>query len=305
MTASEHSPGAAEIAPELPANGIPFAKMSGSGNDFVMIDNRAGLLPDTTLPHFARRVCRRGVGIGADGVVTIEPLDPDQPEADFRWRYLNADGSDGALCGNGAMCGARFAVAAGIAPARCTFQTPSGLVEADVDPDGPLVRISIADSGPLAATAMLDIPGSPLHFHAIRIGVPHAVAVVDDADAFADHATFAACGRAVRYHPHFQPDGTNANIIHRIAERTIRMRTYERGVEAETLACGTGAVASAIVATQELGMTGPVTVLTSSGRPLHVAFRWDAPTRCAREIQLTGEARFIARGTLDPEGWAD
>jgi len=305
VIAAEHAPGAAEIAPELPANGIPFANMSGSGNDFVMIDNRARLLPDTALPHFARRVCRRGVGIGADGVVTIEPLEPDQPVADFRWRYLNADGSDGDLCGNGAMCGARFAVAAGIAPARCTFQTPSGLVEADVDPDGPLVRISIADSGPLAAPVMLDIAGNPLHLHAIRVGVPHAVAIVEDADAFADHATFAACGRAVRHHSHLQPDGANVNIIHRIAERTIRMRTYERGVEAETLACGTGAVASAIVATQELGMIGPVTVFTSSGRPLHVAFRWDETTRCGREIQLAGEARFIARGTLDPEGWAD
>src|SRR5215208_2215923 len=121
---------------------IPFWKMSGSGNDFVVIDNRAGVLPSDRAAAFTRSVCRRRVSVGADGVVLIE--ESTDPGAHFTWRYINADGSDGEMCGNGAMCGARFAVLHEIAPARCRFQTPSGIVEADVpDASSPLVRIAI------------------------------------------------------------------------------------------------------------------------------------------------------------------
>lgn len=295
----------AEWYRRLPESPLPFAKMSGSGNDFVMIDNRDGLLADDALPEFTRRICRRGIGIGADGVVTIEPLDRDQPDAHFRWRYINADGSDGELCGNGAMCGARFAVRAGIAPQSCVFQTPSGLVHAEVMGSGSLVQIAVPDSGPLAAPVRLDMPGRIVTLHSVRVGVPHTVGIVEDADAFADVASFAAWGKAIREHPHFAPEGVNVNLVHQIDGNTLRMRTYERGVEAETLACGTGSVASAIVAMRELGMTPPVSVITSSGRPLQVTFRWDDQTTSARDIHLAGEARFIATGHLDPGGWLE
>lgn len=287
----------------LQESGLPFAKMSGSGNDFVMIDNRDGLLAAGALPEFTRRVCRRGIGLGADGVVTIEPLDHDQPDADFRWRYINADGSDGEMCGNGAMCGARFAMDAGIAPQSCVFQTPSGLVHAEVAASGPMVRIAMPDAGPLDAPVELKVLDRTMTFHSVRVGVPHTVGVVDDADGFADATSFAAWGKAIRQHPHFAPEGVNVNLIHPTDGNTLRMRTYERGVEAETLACGTGSVASAIVAMRELGMTPPLRVITSSGRPLQVDFRWDGETSSARDIYLAGEARFIATGHLDPEGW--
>ncbi len=287
------------VAPE------PFAKMSGSGNDFAMIDNRAGLLTDAELPEFARRACRRGVSIGADGVVAIERPVDGQPPADFRWRYINADGSDADFCGNGAMCGPRFAVHAGIAPATCVFQTPVGSIHARVSPDDSRVRISMPDSGPLAAPVTLDVLGRSLAIHFVHLGVPHAVAFVDNADTFAGASLFAEVGKHVRLHPRFAPDGVNVNLVHHIDAHTIRMRTYERGVEAETLACGTGAVASAVVAMQGLGLAPPVTIVTSSGRVLEAAFRWDAATGCARDISLSGEARFIATGELHPEGWQD
>ena len=120
-------------APHAQGAGIPFWKMSGSGNDFVVIDNRQGVLAAADAPEFARAVCRRRVSVGADGVVLIESSD--EPGVHFRWRYLNADGSDGEMCGNGAMCGARFAVLNHMAPPACVFRTESGLVHAWVDPD--------------------------------------------------------------------------------------------------------------------------------------------------------------------------
>jgi diaminopimelate epimerase len=283
---------------------IPFWKMSGSGNDFVVIDNRAGAIPDEFVPAFTRAVCRRRLSIGADGVVLIEepaPAGTDEPEADFRWRYVNADGSDGEMCGNGAMCGARFAVRRGLAPSACVFQTPSGLVRATVadDPDDPFVRIAIEDPGPVWPDRPVEVEGRRLTLLPILVGVPHAVLLVDDADAFAAPDDFVRVGRAVRHHLAFAPAGTNLNVIGRRPDGTLRMRTYERGVEDETLACGTGAVASAIVATG-LGLASPpVTIITSSGLPLRVDFAWDGER--ARDVTLAGQARIIATGEIWPE----
>jgi diaminopimelate epimerase len=290
-----------------PPAAIPFWKMSGSGNDFVVVDNRAGLLPPEAVPDFARRVCRRRVSVGADGVVLVEhpsPVTPGEAEADFRWRYFNADGSEGELCGNGAMCGARFAVLQGIAPRRCRFQTPSGFVIAEVaaDPADPLVRIAIADPGPILPPVEVAVEGRRLAPRPILVGVPHAVAIVPDVDGFAGDADFVRIGRAVRHHPAFAPAGTNFDLIAVLGRETLRMRTYERGVEDETLACGTGAVASAVVASG-LGLVAPpVTVVTRSGLPLRVEFAWDGDRGCATNVRLAGQARIVAAGEVWPEG---
>lgn len=284
---------------------VPFTKMHGSGNDFIVIDNRLALLAGEEIAPFTRAVCRRGVALGADGVVLIEDVRPDDEPADFRWRYFNADGSEGEFCGNGAMCGARFAVLNGIAPARCRFLTLDGAVDAEIAAEeaGPgLVRIAIADPVPFRPPVTLEAAGRALPFISLRVGVPHAVAVTDDADTLAGAADFAAIGAAIRHHPHFAPDGANVNIIHIIDDHTLRMRTYERGVEAETLACGTGAVASAVIATAQGLVRPPVTVITSSGRPLRVAFT--PAGEGARKVTLAGEARIVATGELWPEAWA-
>ena len=280
---------------------IPFTKMNGSGNDFVVIDHREPFLPPDGIADFTRAVCRRGVSIGADGVVLIENAG-DRDDVDFRWRYINADGSDGEMCGNGAMCGARFAVKNGIAASPARFLTPDGVVTAEIDDaEQPQVRIAVSDPGPVRCER-LEIDGRPLAFHALKMGVPHAVAIVEDADAFADAATFDRIGRAVRMHDAFAPAGTNVNVIHRVDGQTIRMRTYERGVEAETLACGTGAVASAVVAVREGLVEAPVTVITSSGRPLTV--RWTERDGRPTDVWLGGEARIVATGVLHPDAWA-
>lgn len=287
----------------MPAQPVPFAKMNGSGNDFVVIDNRAGVIDVAVAAQFTRLVCRRGLGVGADGVVLIEGA-PSGSEVDFRWRYLNADGSDGEMCGNGAMCGARFAVHQRIAPDGCRFLTPSGVVAAEVVDAGrrPEVRLAMVDPSPIRSNLNLDDAPNVTAFDYVRVGVPHVVAVAPDADAFADAATFAAWGRAIRNHPKVAPDGANVNLIHRRGPDTIRMRTYERGVEAETLACGTGAVASALIAVRRGLVAQPVTVITSSTRPLVVS--WQGEGEMVRNMRLSGEARFVAWGVLDPEGFS-
>jgi diaminopimelate epimerase len=283
---------------------IPFAKMSGSGNDFVVIDNRAGVIAAETASEFTRRVCRHRLSVGADGVVLIEPAD--DPAVHFRWRYINADGSDGEMCGNGAMCGARFAFLHGIAPARCVFQTASGLVHAEVEEEqtvadrSPRVRLRMPDPSVVRVNFGIEAAGGrELRVNAVTVGVPHVVVVTDDVVLFAPGEQLLDVGRSVRYHHAFAPAGTNFNVIEIHDEHRVQMRTYERGVENETLACGTGAVASAVVATRLGLVSTPVEVVTSSGRVLAVDFAWDG--EFATGVRLVGEARMIATGEIWPE----
>lgn len=283
---------------------ISFWKMSGCGNDFVVIDNRAAIIPAAAAPAFTRAVCRQRVSVGADGVVLIQAPAPGSG-ADFDWRYINADGADGEFCGNGSVCAARFAYLNGIAPARSTFSTASGLVHAEVSEalDDPRVKIAIADPGPLRVQIPVEVFGTTYELHAIVVGVPHAVMVVDDADAFLPGVGFVEFGRAVRHHAAFTPAGVNLDVISVQDDGAIRMRTYERGVEAETLACGSGSIASAVVATALRLSQSPATVITSSGRPLFPEFDWDG--MAARNVKLGGEARVIATGDIWPDALMD
>lgn len=285
----------ADPQPEVPS-ALRFTKMSGSGNDFIVIDNRDGALPDEGRDDVVRRLCQRRFSIGADGVVVIERAM--SALAHFRWRYYNADGSEGDMCGNGAMCGARFAFLHGIAPAHCTFETPAGLIEASVEPNSRRVYLRMVNPGPVTLGCSIAVMGRQMTVHTITVGVPHAVVVTDDVDTFAPAAEFLKIGRAIRYHPLF-PQGTNVNLIATAGQNTLRMRTYERGVEDETLACGTGAVACAVIATALGYVEPPVTVMTTGGLPLAVQFQWDGSS--ATNVYLGGEARVIASGIIGPD----
>lgn len=268
---------------------LPFAKMHGSGNDFVVIQLPNDQMKDEDLSDFARKICRKGTGLGADGVIAIRP----SQVADFHWHYINADGTDGDMCGNGAMVGARFAVDHGLADSHCSFETSAGLVAADVD--GESVTLQMVDTALLGEGLTFDaLP--KVSFTQLRIGVPHVVGIVDDADEIAD---LDGVGRAIRNDAKLQPHGANVNIIHHIDAHTIRMRTYERGVEAETLACGTGAVCSAIVAERRGLVNQPVTVRVSSGMDLIVNWRQEGDSFTS--IVLKGTARVVARGEITPE----
>ena len=273
---------------------IPFWKMSGAGNDFILIDHRKPLVPVGLMAEFTRLACRPKFGAGADGLIFIE----DCEDADFRWRFFNADGSEAEMCGNGARCAARFAYMNGIAAARMRFSTLAGLIEARVADT--TVTVSLTPPKDLTLNRRVAVEGREYTVHSLNTGVPHAALFLNDADELAT-VDVRRLGRALRHHPDFGPAGTNVNFV-AVAEGGLRVRTYERGVEDETFACGTGATAAALLAA-ELGLAGepgaitPVT--TTGGVRLGVSFeRGNAPYGTVR---LQGPAHLIYTGELGPE----
>lgn len=268
---------------------IDFSKMSGTGNDFILIDHRVPLLERGEMPAFAKAVCERRFSAGADGLIFLE----NSENADFRWQFLNADGSWAEMCGNGARCAARFAHAKGIAPARMRFETGAGLIEAEVA--GQSVKLKMTPPAALRLEEKIEVDGRELLVHSLNTGVPHAVLFMEDVR----QAPVMELGRALRFHEHFQPAGTNVNFVQQQPGNGLIVRTYERGVEGETLACGTGAVASAIIAGL-LGRTQPpVAVTTSGGEQLLI--HYSLAGREVAEVFLEGPAHFIYEGKLQAE----
>jgi diaminopimelate epimerase len=274
---------------DRPANRLPFYKMHGGGNDFVLVDHRARFIPQADQPAFARRVCHRQVGVGADGLILIE----DSESANFRWRFYNADGSEPEMCGNGGRCAARGAVLMGLAPARLTFETLAGLINAEVN--GRRVRLEMTGGGDLRLNQRIPLDGETLTGHIVRVGVPHVVIPVTDLET----VPVTAWGRKVRFHSLFQPAGTNVDFITFAGPREISMRTYERGVEDETLACGTGAVAAALIASRLGRVSSPTTVHTRGGEALTVYFQPQGDGFTG--VALEGEALVVCQGEL----WVD
>ena len=276
---------------------LSFTKMNGAGNDFVMLDNRAGELGLDAAA--IARLCDRHRGVGADGVLLVERTA--DPAAAHRMRYYNADGSEAEMCGNGARCFARFAArltAGGDGGSRerehLSFQTQAGLIHATLD--GELVRLEMSrpfegdDLGEIA----FDDGKLPRAFF-LNTGVPHVVVPVEDVDRVDVFRT----GRSIRYHQRFAPRGTNANFIEMRGPDEIILRTYERGVEGETLACGTGATASALVHAEIRGVVGAgsVTVTVRSGDVLHVGYERTGPFQF-EHVTLGGPADFVFSGEI-------
>jgi len=270
---------------------VAFSKMSGAGNDFIIIDHRIPLIPEEEQSEFAKRLCRRMFSVGADGLILLENSDA----ADFCWRFYNADGSVAEMCGNGARCAARFAFVNGIAGASMSFETLAGIIEAEVREDETVrLRMTAPHDFRTGLSVMLDGQERSLSF--VNTGVPHAVLFFDEGDEL----RVREWGKFVRFHPLFQPAGTNVNFVQKIGENTIRVRTYERGVEDETMACGTGAVASALFAALS-GLAGsPVAVVTSGGERLTILFDLQEGPG-ADNVSLQGPARLIYNGKLTAE----
>jgi diaminopimelate epimerase len=270
---------------------IPFFKMSGSGNDFIVIDNRAAVVPEAELTRLVVGACRRKMSAGADGMILIESSD----HLDFKWRFFNADGSLPDMCGNGARCAARFAYLNGIADRQMAFETRAGTIEAMVGDDS--VNIRMTDPRDLKTGMLLDIDGTPSAVGSVNTGVPHVVMVVDDVAA----VDVVERGRRIRHHRDFAPEGTNVNFVSVDQAGRISIRTYERGVEDETLACGTGNVAAALILAHERGLRSPVALTTRSGAGLTVHFNTQGGRY--RDVFLEGDARVIYRGELWEEAW--
>ncbi len=269
---------------------LSFCKMSGAGNDFVVADNRDRAIPEEGRRQWIERVCRRAVSVGADGVLLIEPADGD---ADFRMRYYNSDGGEAESCGNGARCIARFAHHIGAAPEQMRFETKAGLYHARVFANNE-VEIGMTDPFDLRRGAVaLQFDSLPaVTVDHLNTGVPHAVAWMQNIES----VDVQNLGHAIRFHPAFQPAGANANFVQVVNESTLRIRTYERGVEGETLACGTGCVAAASLAGINGWVKPPVAVHTRGGVVLTI--NYDREGEAIRNVRLRGEARIVFKGEL-------
>lgn len=266
---------------------LEFTKMNGAGNDFILADNRAGHLHLT--PEQVTYLCHRQRGIGADGLMLLVPCA--SGKADWAWEFWNSDGSRAEMCGNGARCFARYIQRLTGARDGITFETVAGIITASFHGERVTVNLTPPHSLRLGEQVPLSIGSTAIH--SLNTGVPHAVIFVPDAD----QVTVNPLGAEVRYHAHFKPKGTNVNFAQVLGPNHIRVRTYERGVEGETLACGTGVSAAAMIASRVQGFTSPVKVLVQGGDTLEISFQ--ATADGFANVQLNGPADFAFTGTVE------
>lgn len=279
-------------------NKIPFMKLSGAGNDFVIINNLNKTIDSTSqdFMSFVTKICQRRMSVGADGILLVESADDVAPEdVNFRMRYYNADGGEVETCGNGARCISKFAYLNGIVSEKMRFLTNAGIYEAEVVGDN--VKVGMSDPTDIRINVPLTLKDGVHTVGFANSGVPHVVFFVDDLES----ADVFDLGQQTRYHNDFKPAGTNANFINIHSQELIEIRTYERGVENETLACGTGSIASAIVSAKLGKVQSPVSVRTASGVILKIHFELEDNT--AKNVYLEGDARVIFIGELTPEAW--
>lgn len=277
---------------------IDFTKMTGSGNDFILIDNRNCLLDADKCRTLVRLACRRKLSVGADGLILIE----NDAEVDFKWRFFNADGSEAEMCGNGARCAARFAYLKGIVKKpQMAFRTLAGVIEAEII--GRKAKIKMTP--PHSLEADFHVEGQSLLLNFVNTGVPHVVCLAESGDSL-EETDIMQLGRTLRFHPHFQPAGTNVNFAFVLDRHQMAIRTYERGVEAETLACGTGSIASALICAEKRLVSSPVEVQTRSGEVLKVHFK--GPHRESShgkahfdDVYLEGDAKLVYEAKLYEE----
>ena len=270
---------------------VHFSKMSGAGNDFVVIDNRERVVPEPATV-FAARVCARQAAIGADGLLLLEKSE----RKDFRMRYFNTDGSEAEMCGNGGRCIARFAALVGVAGRAMEFENLAGDFRAALI-EGQRVRLEMTQPHALRLGVEVETSRGRQRVDCLDTGVPHILVPWSDLEG----APVRELGRELRYHPAFAPKGTNVNFVRASGPHDIEVRTYERGVEDETLACGTGSVASAILMALRGEVGPPVRVKVRSGSTLVVPFRLEGQE--ARDVALEGEAVVLFEGELNLEAF--
>ncbi len=261
--------------------------MNGAGNDFILIDNRCSNIRLT--PEQVVRLCHRQRGVGADGVLLLIPCA--SGKADWAWEFYNSDGSMADMCGNGARCFARFIQKVTGVNGRTTFETGAGVITGTFQ--GDQVTVNLTRPRDQRLNEWVPSAAGKLAVHSLNTGVPHAVVFVPDADK----AMVQESGAELRYHEHFKPKGTNVNFVQVLAPGRIRVRTYERGVEGETLACGTGVTAAALITHRLHQFASPVSVQVQGGDLLEVSFREENGEFA--DVNLKGPAQFVFDGRVD------
>ncbi|AEA46930.1 diaminopimelate epimerase [Archaeoglobus veneficus] len=274
--------------------GLEFTKMHGNGNDFVVVDEfHEEVVPEEHKPQFVRAVCKPRFGVGADGAIFVQP----SSVADAKFRYFNSDGSEAAMCGNGIRCFARYVVEEGYADRRFKAETLAGIKELEVSVKDGEYWVRVDMGKPVFEPAKIpaaggtfdgvwhdtfELFGRKVDVYAVNTGVPHAVVFVDSLDFDILEA------RKIRYNKAF-PEGTNVNFARIVSRNEVEVRTYERGVEDETLSCGTGSVAVVAVASK-LGLIEPEAIVKTKGGVLRIEVRDTA--------FMTGKATRVFDGVL-------
>lgn len=268
---------------------LSFYKMTGAGNDFVMIDNRDLSLSDILTKDTIASICDRHFGVGADGLIVVEPA---QGDADVRMRYYNSDGGEAEMCGNGARCFTAFVdFLMDEDISVMYFETKAGIVMGSVnDDDSVTVQLTMPKDLSLNMLDSTDLIAAPIHF--LNTGVPHAVTFlpsVEDID-------IVKLGANLRYHEAFTPAGSNANFVSIISPQHLKLRTYERGVEGETMACGTGVTATALIHALLTNASSPIDVTVKGGDILSIGFKRKGNDFV--DVTLTGPALMVYRGDV-------
>ena len=265
---------------------LEFTKMNGAGNDFVLFDGRPIKISLTR--EQIVRICDRHRGVGADGIMILIPSA--SGKADCAWEFYNSDGSTGEMCGNGARCFARFVRRCTGLERDLTFETEAGIIKAVFN--GDRVTVNLTAPRDLRLSEQISLSSGAQAIHSLNTGVPHAVIFVPDADK----AMVAEVGPEVRRHPHFGQRGTNVNFVQLLGPQSIRVRTFERGVEGETLACGTGVTASALISSRVHKFGSPVKVQVQGGDQLEVSFSEN--NGGFADVCLSGPAEFVFEGRV-------
>ncbi|MDR1259806.1 MAG: diaminopimelate epimerase [Endomicrobium sp.] len=243
---------------------VNFSKLTAAGNDFILIDNRNAIVSKLKYEFFAKKFCNRRYSIGADGLIFVEG----SIHNDFKMKYLNSDGSCASMCGNGGRSVAKFAYSLGIVGPKMIFETDAGLVNAEILSKD-IVKLGLYSPKDLKLNIDVEIECKKFNVDFINTGVPHAVVFVDDIE----NIDILKYGKVIRYHKIFAPDGVNVNFVKIIENNTLFVRTYERGVEDETLACGTGITASGIISVIKNFAKSPVNIIARGGDMLSVSFK--------------------------------
>ncbi len=271
---------------------MEFFKMSAAGNDFIVFDNRPGVLQPEGMGALVTGLCARGLSVGADGIVLLD----NATEGDVRAQFFNPDGAP-TFCCNGARCAARMAYLKGMAPARMKLQTDRMLHRAEVRGDA--VMLEMPDPTGLEENVEVQVDGRAIRGTLVDTGVPHFVVF----QQVPREEPIEPLGWALRNHPRFAPAGVNVDFVATADDSMLTMRTYERGVERETLACGTGCVAVAIAAAAASKARSPIAIRTHSGVTITVEFEGEAAA--ASGVRMSGEARLVYVGQLTEESVQD
>ncbi|WP_291329147.1 diaminopimelate epimerase [Desulfovibrio sp. UCD-KL4C] len=265
---------------------VPFYKMQGCGNDFVIIDNRNLGVPVEKMPEWAEKICKRAFGVYADGLLFIEKGSKESG-VDFKWQFYNSDGSRAEMCGNASRCVGRLAHALGIAGEQHIFESDAGPIKVQVFPLQEEVKVQLTDPVDVKLNQTIEVDGEKYSYHFANTGVPHIVVQVADVDKI----DIKKLGSALRYHKDFAPAGSNVNFVQIDDNDSLIVRTYERGVEDETYACGTG-VSAVQVCLNRLGLTdAAVRIKTSGGEILKVIIEGES-------VFLQGGAELTFSGEL-------